>query len=215
MTVWQTTFRDLEDSGLAWRAPVLNYEMFGSAHRGSVGWHIERCRVLYRTFHLKLLSFFREPHKNQIRINKKPWLKNKYAVSLGGGLLEQILAEEAARVYEGLNSMGLSITQSMRAVLDEYPAAAESVSSDFVDSAKELGSQTGYMVDLWNRVVGTDPRVLKHIGVVDIAAQSRRDAVVAFIAFFRMTGHLLAHEGMRYLAVHEYAGLLQAYAEEQ
>jgi hypothetical protein len=216
MTFSEQTTSDLENSGLDWNSPELGYEKFASVHRGSAGWHIERCRVLYNTFHLKLFGLCRAPRKNQVSINKKPWLQANFASSIREGLLEQIVAEEAIRIYQELNPVSLSQTESMRVILDEYPAAAAaaSASSELVDSAKELGAQAGYMVDLWNRAVATDPLILEPIGVQDIAKQRRRVAVVSFITFFRVTGEILAKEGMRYLNVQEYKQLIEEYVTE-
>ena len=70
------------------------------------------------------------------------------------------------------------------------------------------------MVDLWNRAVATDPLILEPIGVQDIAKQRRRVAVVSFITFFRVTGEILAKEGMRYLNVQEYKQLIEEYVTE-
>lgn len=209
MTFRERTINDLEESGLDWNAPAPNYELLAAAHRGTAAWHIERCNVLCNTFHVKLFGLCRTPRKNQVSINKKPWLHADYASSIREGLLEQIVAEEAIRAYQGLTALTLSQTDSMRAVLDEYPAAAQEAPSELVESAEELGKQAGYMIDLWNRTLTEDPELLELVGVQNIAAQARRDAIVSFITCFRATGAILARIGMRYLTVREFRRLLE------
>jgi len=214
MTFWEATLGDFEDLGFDLTAPHLSYEMFSSSHRGAAGWHMARRCVLCNCFHLKLFSLCRAPRKNAIKISKKPWLADDYATTIEEGLLEQIVGEEAARLYEGLKPLSVSMQQSMRAVLDEYPTAAKSVPSELVESARELGMQAGLMIDLWNRVLDTDRFVLRRLGVSDISAQSKRDAVLSFITFFRVTGNILARTEPSYLEVGEYESLLADYVAE-
>ena len=215
MTFRETTVARLEESGLDWKTPVLHYEELEQATRGSACWHIERLKVLYRAFCLKLFGLSRQPVKNQVRINKKPWLADRYASTLGQGLLEQIVAEEAARSYQKIAWVDLSATASMRVILDECPTAAASVPPQLVESARELGAQAGYVIELWNRVVRENAEALQQMGVSDIASQTRRNAIVSFLTFFRVTGNILAAEGIRYLTVEQYRALLEDYCHRE
>ena len=103
----------------------------------------------------------------------------------------------------------------MRVILDECPTAAASVPPQLVESARELGAQAGYVIELWNRVVRENAEILDQVGVCDVVSQTRRNAIVSFLTFFRVTGNILAAEGIRYLRVEEYQTLLEDYCHRE
>lgn len=141
--------------------------------------------VLYRVFDFKLFSLQRAPHRNRITINKRIWLTHKYAPDENSGLVEQIIAEHAKRAYDTQNPNDAAALASLRSILDESLNAAETagLSRELITKAKNLGEQTGYFVDIWNRALDTSPETLKRLTGSDVKDQSRADAIDSFVVF--------------------------------
>ena len=213
MSMRQETVNALQESGWDWRAPVVDYGALDPGLRGTDEWATEQNKVLYKAFLLKLFGFRRLPQRNLISINKKPWLCDRYASSLDEGLLEQVVAEEAARAYRTLNPLETTLTGALSIVLDEYPAACQHVPQELVQMARKLGCRTGCHVHLWNEVLRQCPETLELLGIVEIASQARQDAMVSFITVCRTRDRIVPADDTERVSVAEYAARLEDYCD--